>query len=343
MSKLIKIGYDLSDISIVQTPISPIKHRNECNPYRMIAGKEMYPVIVSPMASVTNEKNYQIWLDNKFMCVVPRSVDINTRISLFNDVFVSFSLDESETVLLSKDVIDTMLNTDKKMYICIDIAHGTMSRLYELCKNLKKIYSDRIEIMTGNVATPEAYAFYADAEIDYMRCFIGSGSRCTSSANGGTFYPRATLLDEINDARIKWELDHNCTSPTKIIADGGIKNFDDIQKCLALGADFVMCGNIFAKSEEACGEIYYDNNKSYREYFGMSCRTAQRLMGGLGNKTSEGISRPVLVEYPIAKWADNMKSYLISTMSYAGCYDLDEFRNNTEIIINYSGDKAYRK
>ena len=51
--------------------------------------------------------------------------------------------------------------------------------------------------MTGNIATPDAYAFYVDAGIDYVRCFIGSGSRCTSAANGGTYYPRATLLDEL--------------------------------------------------------------------------------------------------------------------------------------------------
>jgi IMP dehydrogenase/GMP reductase len=396
MSKLTKIGYDLDDVSIVQTPISPIRHRNECNPYRTIAEQEMYPVIVSPMATVTDEHNYKTWLDNKFMCVVPRSVDIQTRLNLMNEVFVSFSLDEAENALLSGQVINSMINNlNNKMYVCIDLAHGTMSALYDACKNLKKIYTDRIEIMTGNVATPDAYSFYADAGIDYMRCFIGSGSRCTSSANGGTFYPRASLLDELNTERIKWENNHDKPAPTKIIADGGIKNFDDIQKCLALGADFVMCGNIFAKSEEACGNImyinpdefndylngkikaiskeFYDNQintlknkinesnnidqlrlydkslneleklKPYREYWGMSTKIAQRMTGGLGNKTSEGISKPVPIEYPIAKWADNMKSYLISTMSYAGCYDLDEFKNNTEVIINYSGDKAYRK
>ena len=396
MSKLTKIGYDLDDVSIVQAPISPIRHRNECNPYRTIAGREMYPVIVSPMATVTDEHNYKTWLDNKFMCVVPRSVDIQTRLNLMNEVFVSFSLDEAENALLSGQVINSMINNlNNKMYVCIDLAHGTMSALYDACKNLKKIYSDRIEIMTGNVATPEAYSFYADAGIDYMRCFIGSGSRCTTAANVSTYYSRASLLDELNIERIKWENNHDKPAPTKIIADGGIKNFDDIQKCLALGADFVMCGNIFAKSEEACGNIMYINPdefndylngkikavseeyykehiktlnkkisesdnieqlriyqksldehnklKPYREYFGMSCRTAQRLMGGLGNKTSEGISKPVPIEYPIAKWTDNMKSYLISAMSYAGCYDLDEFKNNTEIIINFSGDRAYRK
>lgn len=396
MSKLTKIGYDLDDVSIVQTPISPIRHRSECNPYRMIAGQEMYPVIVSPMATVTDEHNYKTWLDNKFMCVVPRSVDIQTRLNLMNEVFVSFSLDEADSVFFSQTIIEDMANNpSKKIYICIDLAHGTMSSLYDVCKNLKNVFGPSIEIMTGNVATPDAYAFYVDAGIDYVRCFIGSGSRCTSAANGGTYYPRATLLDEINDARIKWEYDHGKVSPTKVIADGGIRNFDDIQKCLALGADFVMIGNAFAKSEEACGNImyinpdefndylngkikaiskeFYDNqintlknkinesdnidqlrlyNKSlneleklkpYREYWGMSTKIAQRMTGGLGNKTSEGISKPVPIEYPIAKWADNMKSYLISTMSYAGCYDLDEFKNNTEIIINFSGDRAYRK
>ena len=178
MSKLVKIGYDLDDVSIVQSPISHIRHRSECNPYRMIADREMYPVIVSPMASVTDEHNYTKWLDNKFMCVVPRSVDINTRLSLINEVFTSFSLDEAENVLLSGRVINSMIGNDKKMYICIDLAQGTMSALYDVCKNLKKIYNDRIEIMTGNTATPDAYSFYVDAGIDYMRCFIGSGSRC---------------------------------------------------------------------------------------------------------------------------------------------------------------------
>ncbi len=396
MSKLVKIGYELSDVSIIQTPISPIRHRSECNPYRTIAGREMYPVIVSPMATVTDEHNYKTWLDNKFMCVVPRSVDIQTRLNLMNEVFVSFSLDEADSVFFSQTIIEDMANNpSKKIYICIDLAHGTMSVLYDVCKNLKNVFGSSIEIMTGNIATPDAYAFYVDAGIDYVRCFIGSGSRCTSAANGGTYYPRATLLDEINDARIKWEYDHGKVSPTKVIADGGIRNFDDIQKCLALGADFVMIGNAFAKSEEACGNIMYINpdefndylngkikavseehykehiktlnkkinesdnieqlrlyNKSlneleklkpYREYWGMSTKIAQRMTGGLGNKTSEGISKPVPIEYPIAKWADNMKSYLISTMSYAGCYDLDEFKNNTEIIINFSGDRAYRK
>ena len=79
------------------------------------------------------------------------------------------------------------------------------------------------------------------------------------------------------------------------------------------------------------------------EYYGMSTKRAQKETGGNGTTTAEGISRPVPVEYPIAKWADNMRSYLISVMSYTGSHNLTELAINTELIINLSGDKSFRK
>ena len=396
-SKLNKITYELADINVVQSPYSDISHRSECNPFTFICGKEMYPVIVSPMGAVTDENNYKIWLDNKFACVIPRTVNLETRLKLMTETFVSFSLDEAENLLFSS--IDKY--SGKFYYVCIDIAQGTMARLYEVCKTLKEIFGTTLVIMTGNVATPDAYYYYAEAKIDYMRCFIGTGSRCTTGANVSIGYGRATLLDELNQERNRWLKEHysqeseNEWCGTKIIADGGISNFDDIQKCLALGADLVMCGNVFAKAEEACGEIVYlhPNNPNmadaipkviydekvntleesikkhsenrlkyssvlsyeldslaglkrrvpYREYMGMSTKAMQKATGGNGTTTSEGISRPIALEYPIAKWAENMDAYLRSAMSYTGSRNLDEFRQNAEIIINYSGDKAFRK
>ena len=193
----------------------------------------------------------------------------------------------------------------------------------------------------------------------------------------------------------KWEIEFGKPSPTKIIADGGIANFDDIQKCLALGADLVMSGSIFAKSWEACGNIgymhpdnlnmtdaipekvYFDKitgfekalkdmlqdydkyqeeiaqvteslsklkkRKPYREYYGMSTKRAQKETGGKGTTTAEGISRPIPIEYNISKWADNMKSFLVSVMSYTDSKTLEELAKNSELIINLSGDKQFRK
>ena len=69
ISKLTKVGYELSDVNVVQAPISFIDHRAECNPYIRFEGidKDFYPVIVSPMGAVTDEKNYKTWLNEKFI------------------------------------------------------------------------------------------------------------------------------------------------------------------------------------------------------------------------------------------------------------------------------------
>lgn len=391
LSKLRKVGYELSDVNIVQADISFINHRAECNPYVKFPNmdNDFYPVIVSPMGAVTNEHNYKTWLNEKFMCVVPRTVDVEKRLEIMYEAFASFSLNEAEDILSFVDL------KGRTAYVCIDIAHGTMNRLYEVCKYLKHHYGQQMIIMTGNVANPNAYIYYADAGIDYLRACIGTGSRCTTSANVGVHYPTATLLDELRLEKERWEIEFGRPAPTKIIADGGIANFDDIQKCLALGADLVMSGSIFAKSWEACGEVGYlhpDNlnvmdgipekiylekikgfedvlidllkdyekykleiaqvtesltklrkRKPYREYYGMSTKRAQKETGGKGTTTAEGISRPIPVEYNINKWADNMKSFLVSVMSYTDSKTLKELAENTELIINLSGDRQFRK
>ena len=237
-----------------------------------------------------------------------------------------------------------------------------------------------------------------DIEVKNKHQYCANGyfvHNCTTSANVGIHYPTATLVDELRMEKEHWESMTGKPAPTKIIVDGGISNFDDIQKCLALGADLVMSGSLFAKSWEACGNIGYmhpDNlnmadaipekiyfekinefervlkdmvqeyekyreeisqvteslakmrkRKPYREYYGMSTKKAQLLTGGNGNTTAEGISRPIPIEYHIDKWADNMKSYLISNMSYTDSRTLKEFAENTELILNLSGDKQFRK
>jgi len=383
-SKLTQVGYELESIHIIQAPVSDIEHRAECDPMIDFYGKKAYPVIVSPMGAVTNEENYKVWLDNNFLCVVPRTVDYQTRIKISEETFASFSLAEARYLA---DHLD--MKKDKRHFICIDIAHGTMQCLYSVCKNLKAIFGDNIVIMTGNVANPFAYAFYENYEIDFMRACVGTGSRCTTSCNVGVHYPTATLVDRLRMEKEDWDQSHDRKSRTNIIVDGGISNFDDIQKCIALGAWAVMSGSIFAKAQEACEPIVFlhpdnlnmadaipaeeyaeklaelkersdlywgtDDNeywvayrklsqrKPYRLYYGMSTKLAQKKTGGKGDVTAEGIARPIPVEYPIAKWADNMASYMRSCMSYTGCRTIEEMRENTELIINLSGDGSFRK
>lgn len=379
-SKLTKTGFELESVNIVQTPISYIDHRDECDPTVTVGGKKVKAIIVAPMGSVTDENNYKVWLEHGFMCCVPRTVDFEKRVEISKETFASFSLKEARE--LAKYIED-----DQVHYVCIDIAHGTMNQLYTICRYLKIHFGDKMVLMTGNVAVPEAYPFYADAGIDIMRACIGTGSRCTTSCNVGIHYPTASLIDELRMQKERWEFEHD-RKGTEILVDGGISNFDDIQKCIALGAFGVMSGSIFAKSQEACepivflhpdnldmadaipSEEYYakledlkkksdlfegqvnrygdayrklSKRKPYRLYYGMSTKLAQKLTGGSGKVTSEGIAKPILVEYPIAKWAENMEDYMKSCMSYTGCRTIEEMRKETQLVVNLSSDRSFRK
>ena len=381
-SKLTKHGYELESVNIVQAEMSLIEHRDECDPTINICGRKVFPVIVAPMGAVTDENNYKIWLDNGFICVVPRTVDYDKRIAISKETFCSFSLSEAENII--KDIDDGAVH-----YVCVDIAHGTMGKLYKICSDIKAKLLDKVVIMTGNVANPKAYMWYKMAGIDYMRACIGTGSRCTTSCNVGVHYPTATLIDELRMEKEDLEK-RDDAHYTDIIADGGIQNFDDIQKAICLGANAVMSGRVFAQANEASEPIvflhpdnlnmadaipadeyyekledlkmksekfgddsrfntYWDSyrrlslRKPYRLYYGMSTKMAQKMTGGSGNTTAEGITKPILVEYPIAKWAENMAAYMKSCMSYTGCRTIQELKDNTELIINDSTDKSFRK
>ena len=363
-----------NDICLIPAVVSEIEHRSECNPY---LDNGMLPLFTAPMTSVIDENNWEIFKENKINTIIPRSVDWKTRLDLSDTTFIAVSLSEFEEIVKYVDFSDCK-------YICIDIANGHMKKLLDLCKKAKSIFGDKIQIMAGNIANPNTYFEYARAGIDYVRCGIGTGSACTTSSNvGGIHYPMVSLLQEIK-ANKKYIIDYIAEYDTlyksipKIVADGGFSNFDQIIKALAIGADYVMLGKIFAMSEEACGEIVYqdqiiptkidltafnDEEKSvfeaagfdkayisktiqvpYRKYYGMSTKRAQTEISGEATKTAEGIETLVPIKYTLAGWCDNFISYLRSAMSYCNSRTLEEFRKNAHVEqISANSFNAYYK
>ena len=258
-----------------------------------------------------------------------------------------------------------------------------MKKLLDLCKQAREKYGSSLQIMAGNIANPDTYLEYAKVGIDYVRCGIGTSPVCLTSANNGVHYPMVSLLQNITNCKQNVEawLNHpesNFKSVPKIVADGGFNNFDQIIKALAIGADYVMLGKIFAMSEEACGEIVYKDqiipakmdltafndeersifeaagfdkvyiNKTiqvpYRKYYGMSTKRAQTEISGEATKTAEGIETLVPIKYTLAGWIDNFISYLRSAMSYCNSRTLDEFKQNAKIEqISANAFQAYYK
>ena len=347
--------YSLDDISVIPEVSSDIKSRSECNPFtESIEGKSGFlPVIAAPMDSVVDEENYKSFWESGISCVIPRTTPLEKRLKLCEKVFCAFGFKEIEEEFLEKNY------EGRNLYILIDVANGHMTYQFELGKSLKNKYGDHLKLMGGNIANPETYKCYDNYGFDYVRCGVGGGRGCITSVQSSIHFPMASLIDKISE--VKKEIQ----GKTKIIADGGIKNYSDVIKCLALGADYLMMGYALSKSLEAAGDLYTEYGTQiisrekakeylelgkdvFKEYHGMSTKIVQAKILGIdleenrkNLKTSEGRIEKVKVEYTLPGWSENLNSYLRSAMSYTGNRTLRAFRTNTicQVISDSTREK----
>jgi NAD(P)H-dependent flavin oxidoreductase YrpB (nitropropane dioxygenase family) len=174
---------------------------------------------------------------------------------------------------------------------------------------------------------------------------------CLTTKQTTIGYPAASLIRECYEIKV----DNNYS--TKIVADGGMKDFSDIILALALGADYVMVGSILNKSLESCADTYWFKRikinqyskfakwlfkkkfKLTKKFRGMSTKEVQKKWGKKILKTSEGISKKQNVEYTLKQWTENFDDYLRSTMSYTNSKNLSDFIGKVNVIK--ISDKAY--
>lgn len=377
-----QIGYSYDDVTIIPEKISSASHREECD---CLTKDNMLPIFTAPMTSIVNYKNYKVFENNNVIPIIPRSDLLDIRKKLMVDgVWIALSLSEFKDIFIDNTIFDDSIHTGKRYKVCIDIANGHMQSLYDLCVGAQKIAMQNgyfIELMVGNIANPETYKYICELNekngfhvVSYVRCGIGGGSGCITSSNTGVHYPQASLIDECRTT--KEEYSDFCPY---IIADGGIRNYCDVTKALALSADYVMIGGLFAAMVESANvrgwvenkflkftHNLYDDNGYYSEYynqitynnkdgwtdnngligkvyntfFGMASKEGQLAISGKKTKTSEGISKNIEVTQKLPTWVENMKSYLKSTMSYCNCMSLDEFIGEVDLIVNSSGEQC---
>ena len=326
----------LKEITIIPAKISDIDSRSECNPYY----GEILPLFTAPMSAVVGVNSWKDYMNNKINPIIPRNVSLEKRLNFLSNttMFVSFSLSEIQQQFIDKDYTDY----NGQFHILIDIANGNMKKMFDLVKQLKEIYED-VVIMAGNIANPETYEKYCQLGIDYCRVGIGGGSGCNTSTFTGIHYSMGSLLKKCNTIKETYKnlsVQNVGLNPTKIVADGGIKGYSDIIKCLALGADYVMCGSVFAKMKESEAKIFESlKGDKYKKFYGMSTPKAQIELGGDGSKATEGNETLIPVEYTMEEWVNNFEAYLKSAMSYCGKRTLEEFVGNvrTEVM---SGDSV---
>ena len=215
--------------------------------------------------------------------------------------------------------------------IVVDTAHGHSTRVLEAIKKIKENYD--VELVGGNVATFEGAESLIKAGVDAVKVGIGPGSICTTRVVAGVGVPQITAIQECKRAAKKYNI--------PIIADGGVKYSGDIVKALAVGANSVMLGSLFAGTEESPGDVVLYKGRSYKEYRGMGSIAAMKK----GSKeryfqedaedsklVPEGIEGRVSYKGLLSACIFQLLGGIRSGMGYCGVKNIQELLEETNFI-----------
>lgn len=314
-----KTMISLNEIAILPAKKSRIQSRSDVDPYD-IDGK--LPLFVAPMTCILNDKNFETFEYSLATPIEP--VDYfspNYCAPPTIGVWRALTLKQFKYWFVEGHA------ENKDFYkVLIDCANGHMSILYDMVRDAKQKYGDHVCIMIGNIANPETYIECCNSGVDYVRVGIGGGGSCTTSVLTGVHASMPYLLSSINI--LKKQRIARDEFVTKVIADGGIDSIAKIIKCLALGADYVMMGKMFAYCEEA-GQLC--NDKIHKQYYGQSSHLGQLDRFGKIKSQPEGTVTQIVSKYTLDQLLCEIESALRCAMSYCNAVTLGEFIGNVEI------------
>jgi IMP dehydrogenase len=144
--------------------------------------------------------------------------------------------------------------------VIIDTAHGHTQGVVSVLRQVKAKFPN-LDVVVGNIATPEAAKYLVENGADAVKVGIGPGSICTTRVVAGVGFPQFSAVLGVATA-IKG-------SGVPVIADGGIRYTGDIPKAIAAGADCVMLGSLLAGTKESPGETIIFEGRKFKSYRGM--------------------------------------------------------------------------
>ena len=213
--------------------------------------------------------------------------------------------------------------------VVVDTAHGHSQGVMQAIERIKRL-SNTVQVIAGNVATPEAVLALIEAGADAVKIGIGPGSICTTRIVAGVGVPQLTAVMEGAAAARE--------SGVPCIADGGIRNSGDIAKALAAGASSVMMGSLFAGTDEAPGETFLYQGRTYKSYRGMGSlgamaqgsadRYFQADIKDQMKLVPEGVEGRVGYKGPVGAVIHQMVGGLKAAMGYTGSATIAELQQN---------------
>ena len=222
--------------------------------------------------------------------------------------------------------------------VVLDSAHGHSKGVMDLLKKVKAAYPS-LDVVVGNVATEEGARDLVKAGADGVKVGIGPGSICTTRIVAGVGVPQLSAIYNASQALKGTDV--------TLIADGGLRYSGDVVKALAAGGDCVMCGSMFAGTEESPGEAIIYNGRKFKAYRGMGSidamaagskdRYFQDDKAELNKLVPEGIVGRVPYKGTLAETVYQLMGGLRSGMGYCGAANLEALKKAKFTRVTASG------
>lgn len=217
--------------------------------------------------------------------------------------------------------------------VSIDTAHGHSKGVIDTCKKIKETFPD-LEVIVGNIATPEAALALAEAGADAVKVGVGPGSICTTRVIAGVGVPQLSAVFECAKAL--------AGKGVPVIADGGIRYSGDVVKAIAAGASSIMIGSLLAGTEEAPGEMIIYQGRKFKTYRGMGSLEAmesgskdryfQDAEDNIKKLVPEGIVGRVAFKGLVAEVLYQLVGGLQAGMGYCGTSTIEDLQKNGRFV-----------
>jgi IMP dehydrogenase len=223
--------------------------------------------------------------------------------------------------------------------LVVDTAHGHSASVPEMVRRIKSELD--VEVVAGNVATAEGTEALIEAGADAVKIGVGPGASCTTRVVAGVGVPQVTAIYE--SAQVAAQHD------VPLIADGGLASSGDIAKALAAGADSVMTGSILAGTDEAPGDVIFQQGERFKEYRGMGSLGAMRARGSSRDRyfqgdvedveklVPEGIEGRVPYKGPVTAILHQLVGGVRQAMGYCGAATIEEMKAAQFVRITAAG------
>lgn len=233
---------------------------------------------------------------------------------------------------VTKDALERIeaLKRVKVDVIVVDTAHGHSVGVLDAVRRYKSEFPE-LQIVAGNVATPEGTVDLIRAGADAVKVGIGPGSICTTRVVTGVGCPQVTAIMRCAEAAKEFGV--------PVIADGGIKYSGDITKALAAGASVIMAGSLFAGTEESPGEEVLYEGRRYKEYRGMGSLGAmdagskdRYFQEDVKKYVPEGVEGRIHYSGPLGDVVYQLIGGLKSGMGYVGAKDIPSLQELAKFV-----------